>query len=118
MKRLATSAITLLALITLSAPVYAQKSITLLPKGSKLMTNNYGFTVNATCSVQGHQARNKIRISVLQNQGTVNGKHLSKGQATSVTLTSSDSISVSAEPGMSVNLMNMGSDRIQADCSV
>lgn len=110
--------IALIATVVMSAPVYAHKSITLPPKGSKSLTNHSIFTVNATCSVQSNHANNRIRISVLKNQGTVNGRHLASGQATSVNLNGNASISVSADPGTEVHLVNMGNDAVQADCDV
>lgn len=102
----------------LSSQTHAQKTIKLSPNETKLLANNTLWTVNATCTIQGtQQTQSKIRISVLKNKGTVNGKNLSTGQATSVTVKNNSSISVSAEAGTQINLINLGSERLQAVCS-
>ena len=107
------SIITGLAFIIMSSPVYAGKVIKLSPNESKSLTNHALWTLNATCNIQG---KSKILVSVVENKCKVNGKNLSKGQATSVTVKSHESISVSAEPGTTVSLVNMGSDAVEAVC--
>jgi uncharacterized protein YpmB len=102
----------------LSVPADAQKTIKLSPNETKLLSNNTLWTLNATCTIQGkNQTKSKIRISVLKNKGTVNGKNLSTGQATSVTVKNNSSISVSAESGTQINLINLGTDGLQAVCT-
>lgn len=114
-KTFSIAAISFLSLITFQVQAQ-QVSLNLMPKASKLITNHYAWTLNANCTIQAQQ-NNKIRVSVLQNKGTVNGRNLSKGQATSLTVHNNQSISVSAEPGARVNLRNMGSAPIHASCS-
>ena len=102
----------------LSSQSHAQKTITLNPNETKLLTNNALWTLNATCTIQGkNQVKSKIRISVLKNKGSVNGKSLSTGQATSVTVKNNSSISVSAESGTQINLINLGAEGLQAVCN-
>ncbi|KTC65795.1 Uncharacterised protein (plasmid) [Legionella adelaidensis] len=97
---------------------FAGKVIKLSPKESKQLTNNYLWTLNATCSIQTkNDNKNKIRVSILKNKGSVNGKNLTTGQGTSVTVKANDSISVSAEPGTKVNLINLGDEPVQAICA-
>jgi hypothetical protein len=109
---------TVFALIIMNSPAaFAQKVIKLSPKESKSLTNNYLWTINATCNIQGSQISSKILVSVEENKGQVNGKNLSKGQATSVSVKNNDHISVSAEPGAIVTLINLGDDSVQAVCS-
>ena len=105
-----------LGLLLMSTQAFAQKVIKLSPKESKSLTNSTIWTLNATCDIQAHQAKNVILVSVTENKGQVNGKQLSKGQATSVKVKDKDSISVSADPGATVNIVNMGSDVVEADC--
>ena len=100
----------------LSSQVYA-KTLNLSANETKLLTNNSLFTLNATCSIQGTSKNKKIKISVLKNNGTINGKNLSTGQATYVTVKSNSSISVSAESGTQINLTNLSDEGLQAVCS-
>lgn len=94
------------------------KTLSLNPNETKLLTNHSLWTLNATCNVQGmNQAKSKIKIIVLKNTGTINGKNLSTGQGTSVTVKNNSSISVSAEAGTQINLINLGSEALQAVCS-
>lgn len=108
--------ITMIIFVLTSSQVIAQQTIKLNPKESKQLTNHLLWTLNATCNIQGGPASNTIRVSVTENKGSVNGKNLSKGQATSVTVKSHDSIAVSAEPGTTVNLRNLGTGTVEAVC--
>lgn len=97
---------------------HAQKTISLSPNETKLLTNNTLWKVNATCTIQGSpQTHSKIRISVLKNTGTINGKNVATGQATMVTVQNNSSISVSAESGAQINLINLGTEGLQAVCN-
>lgn len=109
--------IAVFGLILMSSHVYAGKVIKLSSKESKSLTNHTLWTLNATCNIQGKQAKNKILVSVLENNCKVNGKKLSKGQATSVTVKNNETISVSAEPGTTVSLVNMGTESVEAACA-
>lgn len=113
-----TFSITVIACLGLfSFQSYAQQvNLKLTPKASKLITNHYAWTLNATCKIQANQP-NKIRVSIIQNTGKVNGRALSQGQATSMIVRNNQNISVSAEPGAKVNLINLGEDTVQASCS-
>ncbi|MCP0912855.1 MULTISPECIES: S-Ena type endospore appendage [Legionella] len=101
----------------MSAQAYAQKVIKLAPKESRSLTNHYAWTLNATCNIQGSESKGKIRVSILSNKGKINGQHLSQGQARSLTVKNNDNISVSAEPGTKVHLINLGKTPVQAICS-
>lgn len=104
-----------LGLTLISSQVFSH-TIKLSPKESKSLTNHSLWTLNATCNIQGKQTKSKILVSVTENKGQVNGKSLSKGQKTSVNVQNNSSISVSAEPGTTVNLINLGNDPVQAVC--
>ncbi len=111
------SAIVLTILVFATSNAYAQQiNLNLAPNASKKMTNHYGWTLSATCTVQT-KATNKIRVSMLDNKGTVNGKNLKTGQATSMVVKNNDSISVTAEPGAEITLENLSDDPIQATCA-
>jgi hypothetical protein len=95
------------------------KTIKLGPNESKMMANNAPFTLNATCSVHGTNAiKSKIRIVVLKNKGIINGRKLSSGQGTAVSVKNDSSISVSADSGTQINLINMGSEHLEAVCVI
>lgn len=93
----------------------AQKSIHLAPKEAKQMTNSGLWTLNANCTIQG--GKGKIKILVLKNKGTINGRQLSSGQATYVMVADNSNISVSAESGTQINLINLGSEHVHAVCT-
>ena len=102
----------------LSSQAYASKVIKLNPNESKLLTNSSLWTLNATCNIQSNnQVKNKIRVSIVKNKGIVNGRNLNSGQATSVSVKNNQNISFSAEPGTQVNLINIGTDSVQAICA-
>lgn len=93
------------------------KTIKLGPNETKMLANNAPFTLNATCSVHGiHPVKSKIRIVVLKNKGTINGHNLTSGQGTSVTVKNDSNIAVSADSGTQINLINLGSDQLEAVC--
>jgi hypothetical protein len=100
--------------------VYAQQQVNfrLEPRVSKVVTNHYPRPLNAQCTIQAMQAKNKILISVLRNRGTVNGKELYQGQAAAVNVDNNGNISVSADPGTMVTLINLGRTPVQAFCFV
>ncbi len=104
-------------MLSVSASYAHQVNLTLAPNGSKLLENKYLWVLNATCTIQCHESKNKIMVRVIKNKGTVNGKNLSNGQATSLTVQSNDSISVSAEAGAKVNILNLGHNTVEATCS-
>ncbi len=109
----------ILILITmglLSSQVNA-KTLALKSNESKLLTNNSLWTLNATCTIQGtNQTHSKVKISVLKNNGSINGRNLTSGQATFVTVKNNSVISVSAESGTQINLVNLGEEELQAVC--
>ncbi|WP_115707397.1 hypothetical protein [Legionella sainthelensi] len=96
----------------------AQKVIKLSPNETKLLSNNTFWTLNATCIVQSiHPKNSQIKINVLKNSGIINGKRLSTGQGTLIQVKSNSTLSVSAESGTQINLINLGTDELQAVCS-
>nr|WP_238584332.1 hypothetical protein [Legionella gratiana] len=96
----------------------AQKIIKLSPNETKLLANNTLWTLNATCVVQStHQNNSKIKINVIKNSGVINGKKLSTGQGTLIQVKPNSSVSVRAESGTQINLINLGTVELQAVCS-
>ncbi len=111
---------TVVLLAVLIQPAHAQSmDLTLAPHGSKLIENNFSFTLNANCVVHAkEEEKNTIRLHVLENNGSVNGKKLDKGQSTSVVIHGEKSLTVRAEPGTKVNIQNLGDSTVEATCSV
>jgi hypothetical protein len=96
----------------------AQKTIKLAPNETKLLANNTLWTVNATCTIQINQHNNtKIKISVIKNSGTINGKNFSTGQGELFQIKNNRNVSVSAESGAQINLINLGPSELVAVCS-
>lgn len=104
------------ALFLTSSLAYAQQTIKLSPHQSKSLTNSLLWTLKASCNIQGGKNGNKIQVSVLEKSGSVNGKNLSKGHAASVKVKNNETLSVSAESGATVNIVNLGSDTLLATC--
>lgn len=96
--------------------VHSDKTFTLNPSETKSLTSPWAL--NATCTIQkSNKSKSKIRLSVVKNNCSVNGKTLRPGQATSVTIRQNTSISVSAEAGTQINLENKSNEELQAFCS-
>lgn len=89
----------------------------LIPKVSKVVNNNTGATVRATCTIKAPQPKNKIMLNVLQSRGVINKKRIQGGHSTALIVRNNDRIVVSAEPGTAVNLLNLGVAPVQAICS-
>ena len=117
MTKLIRTSLFILMTLIIGSPVYAQNvSLTLTPNGTKVIENTYLWSLNATCKIQCSNSDNTILIRVQNNKGTVNGQNLADGQVKSVTIHNHDSISVSAEPGTKVTLVNKSNEVVQADC--
>lgn len=94
------------------------KTINLSPNETKVLSNNSMWTLNATCVVHSSQPKNsKIKVYVVKNSGIINGKKLTSGHGTFLRVKNNSSVSVSAESGTQINLINLGSDQLQANCS-
>jgi TRAP-type C4-dicarboxylate transport system substrate-binding protein len=114
---LTVSLLLLLVLGVFSSAAHA-KTLRLSPHEGKFLSNSSMFTLNATCTVQvSNQSNGKIKINVLKNNCTVNGRKYVSGQATSVTVRNNSSFSVSAEAGTEINLTNTGKEELEAVCS-
>ena len=116
LKIIGLSLLTSIALV--SQQVHAQSmDLKLAPHESKMISNNYMWTINATCTIQSSDSKKKIIVNALKNNSTVNGRTLSSGQKTSVLVGNHDNIVVSAEPGAKVTILNGSVDAVEANCS-
>ena len=108
---------TFVLIVLLCSKIYAFP-ISLSPQETKQFTNTYSRPINATCTVQADDnTKNKIKISVLRNNGSVNGRNLSSGQSTSITVRNNESLTVRADVGTQINLINLGNQGVEAVCS-
>jgi len=92
-------------------------NLKLAPKQSKVIANNYMWTINATCTIQTNDSKKTILVNAVKNKSQVNGKNLNSGQKTSLSVQNNDSLTVSAEPGAQVTILNLGADEVKASCS-
>ena len=95
----------------------ANMELQLKPHHSQGIENTYAFTINATCKIKASNNNNKIRFNVTKNTGTINGKKLSRGQSTSITVNNQDQVSVHAEPDTKVTVYNLSNNTVTASCS-
>ncbi len=111
---------TVVLVAVFAQPARAQSmDISLAPHGSKLIENNFSFSLDANCVVRSQgEGKQTIRLHVLKENGVINGKKLDKGESTSVVINGSKSVSVHAEPGSKVNIQNLGDGPLEATCSV
>lgn len=107
---------TILVLLSTTSAYAQQMNLALAPNASKVITNHYGWTLNANCIIKNKE-QNKIRVSILDHKGAVNGRNLDVGQTMSVVVHNHDNIAVSAEPGTKITLENLSADMVQATCS-
>lgn len=63
-----------------------------------------------------HPKNSKIKINVLKIAALLMGKII-YGQGTLIQVKSNSTLSVSAESGTQINLINLGTDELQAVCS-
>ena len=120
MRQISLGMLSLIILVVfLIQPAQAQTiHLNLPPHGSKLIENHYLFSLEATCIINSSEKNNTIKLHVIENTGTVNGKHLTRGQATSIVVNNQDALSLTAEPGSKVNVLNLSDNIVQANCSV
>lgn len=90
--------------------------VMLAPNATKTVTNHYAWAVNATCNIQCDKQQ-KIKISVLNNDGSVNGEPLKEGHSKKVIVHGQEAIKVSAQPGTTVSLKNLGTGPVNASCN-
>lgn len=116
LKTIGISMLATIALLPISSEVQAM-SVNLAPKQSKVLSNTTLWTINATCTIETNQTSEKILVNAIKNESHVNGQKLSGGQKKSIHVHNHESISVSAEPGAQVTIVNQGRNPIQATCS-
>jgi hypothetical protein len=106
------------ALICATPALHAQNmNLDLQPKQDKVLKNSTLWTIHATCQIHGNESKKMIKIKGNTDGGQVNGKELNVGQATSLTVYNDKTVTVTAEPGAQVTIINMSNDPVQAVCS-
>ena len=112
-KLLASFMLASVAMFSLQA--HALRTLSLGPNQSQHFRSP--IALNANCTIQSNnQAANVIKISVLSNHGVVNGKTLSPGESTSVSVRHNSTITVSAEAGTEIDLLNLSAEGLLASC--
>lgn len=92
-------------------------NLELAPKEHKVISNGTLWTIHATCQIQTSATKKTIQVGGLKSTSQVNGKSLSEGETTSMTVYDQKTIEVTAEPGAQVSITNMGADSVVAVCS-
>lgn len=106
------------ALLLCSQAIQAQNmSLDLQPKQNKVLSNSTLWTIHATCQIKTSSGKKTIKIKGNKDGSQVNGKELSVGQATSLTIYSENTVEVTAEPGAQVTISNMSDEPVKAVCS-
>lgn len=84
---------------------------------SQTFTNDYLWTINATCTFHVNKGNDMIKISSINKNSSINGKNISAGHQTSINVKDQSNITVSAEPGAKVIIQNTSPENITANCS-
>jgi hypothetical protein len=83
---------------------------------SKTITNDYMWTINATCTIHTDNPKT-ILVSSLEKGSKINGKKLSSGQRISLKIKDKENLTLSAKPGAKVEIINLSGGSINAKCS-
>lgn len=92
-------------------------SLALEPKGDKMLSNDSLWTIHATCQIHGGSSKKTIKIQGVKNTAQVNGKELTAGKTTSMTVYDEKTVEVTAEPGAQVTIINLSNESVEAVCS-
>jgi hypothetical protein len=92
-------------------------NLALKPKEDKVLSNSSLWTITATCQIKSSANKKTIKIRGNKDGSRVNGKTLTAGQATSLTIYAEKTIEVTAEPGAEVTISNMSDEPFIATCS-
>lgn len=93
-------------------------NIQLAPQESKSLSNPTPITIHAHCAIKtNHTQDTHIMIHVMKHHSCINGIALRSGQKKSLRIHHDDHITVVAEPGSEVSIINQGRSNIQASCS-
>ncbi len=89
----------------------------LQPKQDKVISNPTPWTIHATCQIHTESSKQTIKIKGDKNGGQVDGRELTVGQATSLTVYNEKTVEVTAEPGAQVTISNTSDEPLKAVCS-
>lgn len=86
------------------------------PHEAQVFSNNFIWTINAHCQIHSQEENNPISAKALKKYGSVNGNKLSKDEVLFLDLKNNETLAISASPGASVELVNLGDTVIKAHC--
>ena len=89
----------------------------LAPNTPLALQNPLTWTISFNCTITSSPINNSIDITVVNGSGTINGTRLSKNQSITWNESPGDVVKVVAEPGAKVQLINLGSQIVQAACA-
>lgn len=85
----------------------------------QVLANQFLWTIRAVCKIKCDvDDGNLISFKVLRKSGSLNGESLTVGDSVDVVVHNSDKIYISAVSGAQVELVNVGTETIKAECSV
>lgn len=89
----------------------------LLPNDPQIISNQYLWTVNATCIIKSKTEDNFLSFKVTKKQGTLNDEVLVAGDSRVIRLKYNDEMKMTAKSGAEVELLNIGKDPIVTECT-
>lgn len=88
------------------------------PNESQKLTNAFPFVLNAACIMTcDDEQTNTIEFKVLNKTGMLNGTSVNTGELMTLDIHPKDQIVISAPTGSKVELKNIGTTTIHADCN-
>tara|TARA_B100000949_G_C14192669_1_gene412448 strand:+ start:274 stop:657 length:384 start_codon:yes stop_codon:yes gene_type:complete len=89
----------------------------LIPNEPLELYNFTFWTIDAICQITTIDDENKVKATLLNRSGAINGKNLNKGDITHVNVRQGDNLQISAEAHAKVELVNLGEHEVTAKCS-
>lgn len=83
----------------------------------QIFSNIFFWTIKANCTIISESAENLISVKMLRKTGSVNSQQLTSGDTLEITVQAGDKLSISADSGAKVELVNLGHKTIVASCS-
>ena len=84
----------------------------------QIITNQFMFWLKATCAITSPNSSNILEMTILRKSGSLNGSPLIAGDSMNIIVYTNDTMEITAAPGAQVQLINKGTDTINAICSI
>ena len=117
-----------LAIFLLSSGVYASNvnpseiqlgkgvQYKLAPNDPQIISNQYLWTVSATCTIKSKEPNSFLSIKVTRKEGTLNGKPMATGDSRTIRINYGDEFNITAMSGAELELLNIGNKDIISEC--